>query len=434
LSTNPTKILNIHDLLKNTSKKRSVTAIHYLFLGAGLFYLVVGLHDAFAGRYITGRGLGLLLTLVGAGLMITVPGLLLGTRWSGLLAMAAGGGAASVAVFLAFRSWQDERVISLLFAVGSLGIVVGCVFAAREGVLKGARISIPVIAMATLLFSVTQYFGVQSQPFRTGSVLVLTTSLRELKNRGPFTVFEASVNLRNPTEARIQTVGSLYSVTGVDLVCSVGSPPQRFDRVFSTLNDMSSYARHLQEKPGILVQSGRILEEGVYFEPNEEISRKFIVHARRGTAEVLRATFDVWVANGTQLVLGDLLTGPTAEENADTGFRGVVMRWNLKETSWINDITRGRRLVIASWGRVQSKKQPSRKVTPNLLVYIDREGRRQALSPGTESYNTQLGEFYGLASTRATTEAPMPANPRSRNKGHAGEPRCTDQSHRRVKQ
>lgn len=362
---------------------------------AGYTFVGIGVVDVGTAESLASTIFGGILLLVGGGLVATAYGLWRKRPWTGTAGVAPLAVAAAIALYLSLNAWEEEPRWGAALAVLAAGCVVaGAVVVAvcrpRFGVKSASILSVAGFALGFFQFTYTQ-----SARVRVGSTLTMSTDLTPAGGE-PVKAVAATVKAVNPTTAKIQSLGSLYVVEGVRQ-CRRSrhqDPHDQFVQVFADAGAESAFAPRVAEDRVVTIQAGKLFEDRTYFEPGEEIVRRFSVRIPKSKYDVVRLRVTLALANGDRLQLDEVIDGPAPADGA----RGVEVVYGVSEGSLVDRITHADRVVEVMW------ESGARRVAPALWA-----SARLAQGDGAA---TDRSTSYGVAYTRSSTELPLERKPR----------------------
>lgn len=398
-----------------------------VFAGAVLF--VVGGTDVATAATFPSKVFGAGLTVVGIALLATAGGIRSERPWPGTVGSASLGGAAAIAAYLSVRAWDEERPWALLFGAIAAGTVAALVLLVRERRPVFGVKSASVLGVAGFAFTFFQFTFAQSAATRVGPTIVLTPDLVAVGDQRTPETLAVTIKAANKTGARIQLLGDFYVVEGIELCERSRSVADQtlFGEAFSTGDPDYPYTAEVAARDVTTVQAGKVFEDGTYFEPGEEIVRRFSVPVPTLTYDVFRLRVRLAVANGDRLHLGGIAEGP-APIAADASDRraaspieanaagpGASMTWDVAETSLMDRLTHADRQVVVRWESGTGKE-----VRPRLDVFV-----RLPDEPGAPT--AELANEYGLTYASSSVDIPVsgpvalgPASDGSRGSGGHG--------------
>lgn len=372
---------------------QAIVPMSVLLVPSGCLFLWVGAVDIGTAESLPSNLFGAILALVGCGLLTTSFGVWGRRPWAGTAGVVALLAAAAVALWLSLNAWEEEGSWGLVFAVvaAACALVLVAIVAAyrpRFGV-KSASI----LSVAGFVFGFFQFTYAQSAQVRVGSTLTMSTDLSPAGGEHVKTL-AATVKAVNPTTAKIQSLGSLYVVEGIRHCRGkrAEGAHKQFGRVFEQTGAAAAFAPRVTEQDVVTIQAGKVFDDRTYFEPGEEIVRRFSIPIPRGKFDLVRLRVIAAVANGDRLQLGEVVRGPAALDPETGGARGVGVLYRVSEGSLVDRVTRGDRVVEVVWESGRTEVRPALWASARLA----RAGA-----------DADRGTAYGLAYTGSTTELPL---------------------------
>jgi hypothetical protein len=397
-----------------------------LSAGAGLFALVVGVHDVLQAESVSTRLTGAAFLVAGLLLVVAAiqakeprePDLPEGDSWRLLLGVAAGVLAAGLGAFLLDAAWdigepQNDRRWLGWVALTAAGAAIALTYVVlgwgRFG--RSARRPWSLVASgvtATILVALLQVWSsAVAGPGRQDPNVVLTVTLNRedetaalgrADRRGPLQAFSLTISAENRSDVPLALLGSHYTVTAAEM-----------DPVKKVADE--AYARDLRSNPGFeiprwarpvesdLVQSGRPLGDGTVLFPDERVRTRRVVLVPSGAYDALWSSTDVVVVPQDRLPV--TFSGrPSSVQKVTTGVLdtpgGQVLTDALPvvHRSWVDRLTAPDLEVRRIWfvdGRHEENA---------LLVFPDRRGHE---GPPTAS-SERIAEAYDTAATQATAD------------------------------
>ncbi|MDQ3951485.1 MAG: hypothetical protein M3279_00780 [Actinomycetota bacterium] len=376
-----------------------VSGVEIVLAVCGSVFLVVGGVDAATAGPLPAKVLGGVLTLVGGGLIASALGLRPHRRWTGAVGVLSIVAASAIALYLCLNAWDEEPLWSVGFGTVSFACAVALVVLVREcppvfGVKSASLLSVAGFALAFFQFTYAE-----SARIRVGSTLTLSSDLAPAGEE-PVDTVEVIVRSANPTAVKIQSLGSLYVVEGVRHCRRTAAVDDHvlFDDVFEHPGTVAAFSPRVAERAITTIQAGKLFDDRTYFEPGEEVVRRFSVPIPRRMFDLIRLRVAMAVANGERLHLGEALEGPGPIEGDPEGIRGVAVTYRVSEQSVVDRIVHGDRVVEVEW-----ESGTDERLDPRLSASADLAGERDD--------ERDLSASYGLAYARSTTELPLDRPP-----------------------
>jgi hypothetical protein len=335
-----------------------------VFLGlTGAFGFIVGGHDVGLPDEPFSVTIGGAFVLLAGLLALTasIPLALVARRrwpmrdWIGRAAMSACLAVAMVAAFFVVAEVSSFDTNGVIIAVAALvfaGGVAGLAFLLVATRVTLGKVGTTLIGVLGTAFGVFQFwFAQQYVPTRQPAALEATATLEPagIASNG-LRAFRATLVLENVGKTKVIALAGAYHVSGSTIPRREvdPSPKNVLEPFLSTsVNPYATrFSRHagLGEAPEI-VQAGRLFAENRYFEPGEQVTRRFIVYTPAcGSHTMLRLRAHAVVAKGTLIRIRDSVVGSgTFEDTVDDRDRmGVYTQWAIKDDSWIHDILEGK--------------------------------------------------------------------------------------------
>ena len=246
-----------------------------------------------------------------------------------------------------------------------------------------------------LLFSVAQFWYSQIYvPTTAPPSLTLDAKLDSVKPRGDHVVVEGSVVIHNTSDVRVQVLASFLEIRGSRLELEEQSAKEfsaRVREVDAEGNAESTADRHVVEGLGKIVSHGPLVDQWVFFEPDETITVPVHTWVPRGTYNTL--FLDAWLtdARGTALGLADAEMSPGRPAKD-----GVLYLTRLPEAGWLRKLTRGERYLRVEYPVDVEQEFPTVSFAPDA----------QPNPP--EDFDERLSRFYGVSETDATAATSLP--------------------------
>lgn len=376
------------------ARRGLVPAAQRILVLSGCTFAGVGVVDVGTAESLASNVFGVVLALVGGALLATAFGLWRRRPWTGAAGVFALGAAAALAVYLSLNAWDEGRPWGLLFAAIAAASVVAAIAVVAVCPPRLNVTSASMFSVACVVGAVFQFTYVESARVRAGSTLTTTTDLSPAGG-DPVDAVTAIVRTENPTDAKIQSVGSLYVVEGIR---HCRRDPREgahelFGRVFGDPGAATAFAPRVSEQDVVTIQAGKVFDDRTYFEPGEELVRRFSVPVPKGKFDVVRLRVTVAVANGDRLQLDEVVRGPTILEPKTAGVRGVGIMYRVSEGSLVDRIMHEDRVVEVVW------ESGTEEVTPVLWA--------SARLAGDSGAGADRSASYAMAYTGSTTELPL---------------------------
>ncbi|HYO61966.1 MAG TPA: hypothetical protein VEU29_08735 [Actinomycetota bacterium] len=377
-------------------KRALVTATSRVLVVSGCLFTAVGAVDVGTAESFSSNLFGGILALVGFGLLATAFGLWRRRPWTGTAGVLSLTAAAALALYLSLNAWGEERAWGVLFAFVATGCALATIAVVAASPPRFDTISASMFSIACVVGAVFQFTYSESARVRVGSTLTMSTDLVRAGD-GPLRAVAATVTAENPTGAKIQSLGSLYVVEGVRLCRRdrVGRGHDHFFEVFTDSSASPAFTPRVSEQDVVTIRAGKLFEDRTYFEPDEELVRRFSVPIPRGRFDFVRLRVTVAVANGDRLQLDEVVAGPAAVPAEPDGARGVEILYGVSEGSLVDRMTNGDRVVEVVW------ESGTDEVAPALWASAQLVGGPDAARDRSASYD--------ISYTGSTTELPLGA-------------------------
>lgn len=315
-------------------------------------------------------------------------------RWEGAAGVLSLTAATAIGLYLGLNAWAEERSWALFFALVSIACAAAIVVLVRETPPAFSVKSASILSVAGFVLAFFQFTYAESARVRVGSTLTLSTDLAAVGG-DPVETVAVTVRTVNPTGVKIQSLGSLYVVEGVRHCrrARTVSDHDHFRDVFEHPGTVVAFSPRVAERKVVTIQAGKVFDDRTYFEPGEEVVRRFSVPIPRSKFDVVRLRVSLAVANGERLRLSEVVAGPAPVERPD-GVQGIAVSYRVSESSLVDRIVHGNRLVEVVW-----ESGGEDLVAPRLVALAE-----LAEEPAEDG---GLSAAYGLAYTRSTTELPL---------------------------
>lgn len=341
--------------------RRLVTALVFALLA--LFACWVGVHDVLFAAEVPVRVSASLLIGAGVLLVIAVAAIL---RWSrrayelGILACFVG---SMICLLMAGAQVLATNLNWLL--AGWAALLVGCLFGVvylRSAVPQQRRrlsvrqfpVLAPLISAGTLVSVGQFWYSAVYVPASAPPSLSLSVQLRKVgertDTRGDRMLLAGAVTIKNTSGARVNTVSSVYRSLGI-----------RFSPRTATASELTADLRRTVENlpsptsPGFVarpfaseanptvVQQGRLLPDGTYFEAGETESIPIAVLAPPSRFDVITLDVEIGVAREA-LHLADASSSRSSPQDEPPATVTAI-----SDGSWLRSITRGQRWVLSQY-------------------------------------------------------------------------------------
>lgn len=371
----------------------AAAAAEAVLVASGLVFLVIGAVDLGTADALVSKLFGVVLGVVGCGLLVAGAGFRRGAPWAGVTGAMSLLAAVGLATYLSLNARNEEPVWGLVFAGLAGACVAALVAVVRTSPPSFTVKSASILSVAGFVLGFFQFSYAQSASVRVGSTLTLSTDLAPAPS-GDGTV-AATVRTVNPTGAKIQSLGSLYVVEGVRLCRRAGAGREHasFRETFADETEAASFSPRVAERDVEVIQAGKVFEDRTYFEPGEEIVRRFAVAIPEAEYDVVRLRVVMAVANGDRLQLDEVVRGPSALHVRRDGMKGMAVVYRVTEGSLVDRILHADRVVEVVWESGRGALDPKLWATARLASAEDEDGDRSS--------------SYGMAFTRSTTELPV---------------------------
>lgn len=396
-----------HRRVEPILRRALVKATSRVLVVSGCLFTGVGAVDVGTGESFSSNLFGGILALVGFGLLGTAFGLWRRRPWTGTAGVLSLTAAAALALYLSLNAWGEERAWGVLFAFVAAGCAVATIAVVAASPPRFDSISASMFSIACVVGAVFQFTYSESARVRVGSTLTMSTDLVPAGG-DPLSAVAATVTAENPTDAKIQSLGSLYVVEGVRLCRRerTGGGHNDFAEIFGEASAARAFTPRVAEQDVVTIRAGKLFEDRTYFEPDEELVRRFSVPIPKGKFDLVRLRVTVAVANGDRLQLDEVVAGPAVMPAGPDGARGVEVLYGVSEGSLVDRMTNGDRVVEVAW------ESGTDEVTPALWA-----SARLAEPPDGGADRSMS---YGIAYTGSSTELPLERDKKGRRAGGSG--------------
>jgi hypothetical protein len=263
-----------------------------------------------------------------------------------------------------------------------------------------------VLAGATVSFLQFIYASVYV-PTTATPALIAEASIEQGPQTGRLVPTSFDVTLKNPTKFPVNVLGTYYTVDatrqrpvrGPLLDRKLGAEHERQEeRALLRTQRIRAWGLPGRSAP---VERGELVEAGTFFEPGEELHKRFVAEAglRANTAVlnvylvVARRRFDSELAAFTPNVLPR--KGPV-----------VIETQPIDDRSWLHAFTRSNRYIHVVEDLRGTPLNGCLGRMP-LGVYVDDEESVDIKHGGCSELARRLSDFYGLTTTHTTVELPL---------------------------
>ena len=371
------------------------------FAIAGMLALVVALHDLYRASAPSARVVAGLVAIAGVAMLYAAFPAGAGARMREAVHLVAAGAACLLGLAIAGARvlfvGADASIIA--FAVG-VALFAATAWVSRDGwsTLRAAPLRLAATAgllsvSAVLSVGKTVYTGIHPALI-TPVTLNLATSLKPAGSADGRRLVSATITISNPTDDRVNIIGSQYYVAGLATPCPVGARPcprRPLPTTSGAGSGGSSSPSSANDPSGSgtgrfkeLAATGAVTDQE-WLNPGESSSTTFVAAASRGDATVARLFASALVARGEL----DLRAGAAASRRT----------YDVPEPSWLLRYAEGPRTFRVRIAR--ARQVAGRLVAPRLTV------------GGIASRGGVLGRvrakrpISGNQSTASTSETPL---------------------------
>jgi hypothetical protein len=340
-------------------EKWLVGLIALALFSLGFLALVVGIHD------VSLRDEPLRVTATGgviaaAGLLVGFAGVLLWSFtfnlktievWSGRLVLAACWLVAIGAVYVLIAEGRSLTVDWLILAVA--GVIFALAVAAfffleKVTLVTLGKVGAFLLGVIGTAFGVFQFWYQQEYlPTHRPPALSLTAGIESAGERPGRELYKATITTKNTGTVKVIAFTGTYVLSGLTYGAVKKEPTE--DRIMAPLQQdladpyYSRFLRHYAPNTFTPIAAGRLFAENRYFEPNDELSREYIVAAPRCRYALLMLRTNIVVGSGELLQLEDKPAVPRMFFIPPSrNVVGVFSEWHVKDDSWIHDVVDGK--------------------------------------------------------------------------------------------
>ena len=368
----------------------------------GTAAMVIGGHDALAGRDITVRLWGALVLGAGVVLVVGGAGLRRGRPRDHSLATVAAllGAALGGITFLAqvVNDEPDERLalwaalIVISLAAGSAIRWLTPPVERRQGVWTQLPILKSVVSVG-LLASLGQFWYSSIYiPSTAPASLSLESKIDGIDAKRGLLLVSGSVVVRNTSGTRVNVLAS-----ALDVSAQVIGPEERDDQEFRAevdkveAGDLAYASRYDGVDGAFNARHGRLVDDGFYFEPGETVTVPFVVGLPPDEFDLVHV--DGWVAMARGKALAIETSTPRAGPIDDVSLTPVP------EDGWLRELTRGDRLV-----RLDYISDPR---APEVAVHFAAAADVDLDDEEAEDFDRRMKRFYGYSVANSNAVKPL---------------------------
>jgi hypothetical protein len=385
------------------------------FLLFGMFMAGAGLHDLARGPDPAIKLLAALWSAVGGVFLLAFLVIILDatevrrmSARAGAFVLSASLAAAITGTLLCVAELRSRVVDITVVLAFSVIAGLGCIVFRRLQIATRARLSYSAHGVRTVVLTlgagtiaslslglVQDWYEQSDSLAETSPTLVVATSLEEVGEKGNLVAYKATVNVKNPTEHRIQVLASEYHLVGSQIAPAALQDATFVEKLaapFLPVEDsvqVPRFARGSREDELLTVQAGKLFESSWYFEPDEESTRQYIVFVPAHRFDLLRIEASIVVARADRLRLSrEPRLAPTLSGTT------VISEWPVVQPSLIRRIFEGESIVWIDYDIGEGY--------VNILVAMFEES--QDADGGIRDVTVQEGERIGLAIPRSAFE------------------------------
>jgi hypothetical protein len=337
-----------------------VVLISLALIALGIFALVVGMHDVIlrdeplrvttTGAVITVAGP--LVLFAGVLLLIFVLNVSTIEVWSGRVILAAcchvAIGAAYLIIDEALSLSVDWRIVTVAGVVGALA-VAAFFFLEKITLVTLGKVGVFLLGLVGTAFGVFQFWYQQEYlPTHKPPALSLTAQVEPAGERAGAgrELYKATITTKNTGTVKVIAFTGTYVLNGMTYGAVKKKPTEA--RIMAPLQaDLadpyySRFLRHYVPNSFTPIAAGRLFAENRYFEPNDELSREYVVASPLCRYELLTLRANIVVARGELLRLEDKPVVPRTYFQSSKSEVGVFSVWHVKDDSWIHDLVDGK--------------------------------------------------------------------------------------------
>jgi hypothetical protein len=379
-------------------KRLAVRVLSVLALPAALYAIYVGGLDIALGAVLGQRLLGAVFLACGLALFIAVGvGLFSKSLWPSsftflLLVGAVPGIITFVLQALAFRynvvllTWAGMALIPLA--------VIATIWSSgdRSGGLKHVNAILSAGVVVTALTVGQTVYSTSYSPIRRGESLTVLTKISPIAARttpklGLVRAFRAEVTLENVGDAKLMYLGGVYSIVGYRAAFRSGQEQKAWpSKLPAELASQQWSARYQKKEDLSLIEGGYdLFRSGDWIAPGTKVMTDWIIYVKDDSYDGLIFNVAVGTARADRMEL----IFPANPDHAEISGR-VHSEWRVRETSLLNQLTRGTRYVTVIYrsGSAEGQLDPM-----TMEAFVDsEETRSQTLS----EYNDRLNASYGV--------------------------------------
>jgi len=336
-----------------------------LLLGAcGLAALTLGFHDLVVGGGFSVQALAAVLAFLGLASVGGVVALL--GRWprSPQLTIPALVGNFFVALYIALALASNQRgswmvLVASVICAATFGAAVLMIWFNRH---EQLRKLVVVAAVSGLAWPAFQFwYSNQYEPSLLRPHLNVEVSLDQLAagsgdGADDTALLKAAITMTNSSSVRVVVLAADYVVTGSRVIGVDPTAPPAIDDLLEPFSQhgrshpLTEYSDFVDSR---LVQTGRVLEDGWFFEPGEETTRRVLVPVSLGHFDQVSIRVDIITANGNLLSLNYEQVPDLRRQSCEflqDPEQCITLDWPVTEPSWVRQLIRGRRVVEVIWG------------------------------------------------------------------------------------
>jgi hypothetical protein len=136
-------------------------------------------------------------------------------------------------------------------------------------------------------------------PDRLPPHLVMTSEMEKIGTRSSITAIRVKVDIHNTSKRKVYVLSSWYHIAGSRIDTYDLANVDFSGALKNNMNDQNSTRRnprYFYDKDFMIVEAGKVLDNGWWFEADEKFSKSFIVFLPENKYDLIRLTADVNVA------------------------------------------------------------------------------------------------------------------------------------------
>lgn len=365
-------------------------------------------------------------------------------RWGRAAGFAGGIVGASAGIYLGLAQVGYDGVVPLWVWIGVIAASLAAIWrlpksadlSQEESGGKGGKLGPALTSLgvsATFIFGLVQFwYANQYIPSAVGASLAITGEMTDrglLRADPTMHAFDIAVTIKNPTKTKVQVVRSLYAISGLrvqtlssddmDMLARTVQAP--IDLGLPALDDRS-VARHAELRTSDVLQFGKVIGDGWFFDPAMEhrIRLEMIVpESTLASYGALHLYVQLLVAKGDRLTLDQVFAyGPSQHSyhDGDWTIDYIVAERGIPQLSWVRRLTRGKQsiatvlLLRAEKGGIDVLDQ-----FPQLVACVDVAERVDDdlvrypgdICPPANELQARFARFYGVVYNATTFQLPL---------------------------